>query len=105
LTKRGAMLRSASRPSSAGPESAQPERVSEEDAVDMTTYDARDKLLPHLVQSDLRSDLLYPDLHGGLPLAGQLQPVEKKLIGFSLGIGLFLLAALVIINHVFPVTP
>jgi hypothetical protein len=67
----------------------------------MTAYDARDKLLPHLVQSDLRSDLLYPDLHGGAPI-GQWQPVEKKLIGFSFGIGLLLLAVLVIINHVFP---
>jgi hypothetical protein len=67
----------------------------------MTTYDARDKLLPHLVQSDLRSELLYPDLHGGTPI-GQWHPVEKKLIGFSFGIGLLLLALLVIINHVFP---
>jgi hypothetical protein len=62
----------------------------------MTTYDAREKFLP---------DPLYPDLHGGLPAAGQLQPVEKKLIGFSFGIGLLLLAALVIINHVFPAMP
>lgn len=73
----------------------------------MTTYDANDRLLPRLVQSDLRqsdlrSELLYPDLHGGTPI-GQWQPVEKKLIGFSLGIGLLLLALLVIINHVFPV--
>jgi hypothetical protein len=84
---------------------AQIRRAGDEDAVDMTTYDAREKLLPHLAQSELRADLLYPDLHGGLPVTGQLQPVEKKLIGFSLGIGLLLLAALVIINHVFPVTP
>ena len=70
----------------------------------MSTYAAKDTVLAQLTQSDLRSELLYPDLHGGLPAAdpGQWQPVEKKLIGFSLGIGLFLLAALVIVNHVFP---
>ena len=32
-----------------------------------------------------------------------LLPVEKKLIGFSLGIGLALLIVLVAINHLFPV--
>ena len=32
----------------------------------------------------------------------ELQPAEKKLIGFSFGIGLFLLAALLVVNHVFP---
>jgi len=71
----------------------------------MTAYDAREKLLPRLAQSELRPDLLYPDLHGGLPAAGHLQPVEKKLIGFSLGIGLLLLAALFLINHVLPLAP
>jgi hypothetical protein len=34
--------------------------------------------------------------------AEPLLPVEKKLIGWSLGIGLVLLAILVIVNHVFP---
>ena len=53
-----------------------------------------------LAQSDLRSELLYPDLHGAVP--SPWQPAERKLIGFSLGIGLVLLAALVIVNHVFP---
>jgi hypothetical protein len=33
-----------------------------------------------------------------------LLPIEKKLIGWSLGIGLFLLAALVVVTHFFPVT-
>ncbi len=32
-----------------------------------------------------------------------LLPVEKKLIGWSLGIGLALLAVLVVLNHLFPV--
>jgi hypothetical protein len=78
-------------------------RAREEDAAEMTTYDAREKVLPPFAQSDLRSELLYPDLHGGLAVVSQLQPVEKKLIGFSFGIGLLLLAALVVINHFFPV--
>jgi hypothetical protein len=70
----------------------------------MASYAAKESVLSQLTQSDLRSELLYPDLHGGEPLtrSGRLQPVERKLIGFSFGIGLVLLAALVIINHVFP---
>ena len=66
----------------------------------MATYAAKELLLTQQPQSDLRSEFLYPDLHGALP--GDLQPAEKKLIGFSFGIGLFLLAALVIVNHVLP---
>ena len=31
-----------------------------------------------------------------------LLPIEKKLIGWSLGIGLVLLAVLAIVNHLFP---
>jgi hypothetical protein len=31
-----------------------------------------------------------------------LLPIEKKLIGWSLGIGLVLLVALAIVNHLFP---
>ena len=34
--------------------------------------------------------------------AEPLLPVEKKLIGWSLGIGLMLLVLLAIINHLFP---
>ena len=73
----------------------------------MATYAAKESLLTQQAQSDLRSELLYPDLHGTVsdmgrdPKLAQLQPAEKKLIGFSFGIGLFLLAALVIVNHVF----
>jgi hypothetical protein len=33
-----------------------------------------------------------------------LLPIEKKLIGWSLGIGIVLLAILVLINHFAPVT-
>ena len=33
-----------------------------------------------------------------------LLPVEKKLIGWSLGIGLFLLVVLAFVNHLFPVS-
>ena len=33
-----------------------------------------------------------------------LLPVEKKLIGFSLGIGLVLLVVLAVINHFVPAT-
>ena len=73
----------------------------------MATFAAKQKALSHLAQSDLRSELLYPDLHGAVPSSGsgQWQTIEKKLIAFSLGIGAFLLTALVIVNHVFPPTP
>jgi hypothetical protein len=73
----------------------------------MATYAAKELLLTQQAPSDLRSELLYPDLHGALPdmargaKLGELQPAEKKLIGFSFGIGLVLLVALVIVNHVF----
>ena len=33
-----------------------------------------------------------------------LLPVEKKLIGWSLGIGVVLLVVLLLVNHYFPVT-
>jgi len=35
--------------------------------------------------------------------AEPLLPVEKKLIGWSLGVGLALLALLVLVNHLIPV--
>jgi hypothetical protein len=78
------------------------------DAAEMSTYAAKESVLTQLTQSDLRPELLYPDLHGAVPDmshdagSGQLQPIERKLIGFSLGIGLLLLVALVVVNHVFP---
>ena len=69
----------------------------------MATYAAKKSALTQQAPSDLRSELVYPDLHGTVPDMGrdELQPAEKKLIGFSFGIGLFLLAALLIANHVF----
>ena len=33
-----------------------------------------------------------------------LLPIEKKLIGWSLGIGIALLVILIAVNHLFPVT-
>jgi hypothetical protein len=33
-----------------------------------------------------------------------LLPIEKKLIGWSLGIGVVLLIVLAVVNHFFPVT-
>ena len=70
----------------------------------MATYAAKQKVLSSVTQSDLRSELLYPDLHGGASGIGasECQSIEKKLIGFSLGIGLFLIALLAIANHLFP---
>ena len=47
-----------------------------------------------------RADLQEELRHAG---AEPLLPIEKKLIGWSLGIGLFLLVALGVINHFFPV--
>jgi hypothetical protein len=43
-----------------------------------------------------------PDLREATSAAEPLLPVEKKLIGWSLGAGLVLLALLVIINHFVP---
>jgi hypothetical protein len=36
--------------------------------------------------------------------AEPILPIEKKLIGWSLGTGLVLLVILVIVNHLFPAT-
>jgi len=36
--------------------------------------------------------------------AEPLLPIEKKLIGWSLGTGLVLLVILVLVNHLFPAT-
>jgi hypothetical protein len=49
-------------------------------------------------QSDLRHELETASIE-------PLLPVEKKLILFSLGLGLFLLVVLAAINHLFPVAP
>jgi hypothetical protein len=46
---------------------------------------------------DIRKELLNAPVE-------PLLPIEKKLIGWSLGIGLVLLVVLVLINHYAPVT-
>jgi hypothetical protein len=48
-------------------------------------------------QPDIRSELRNAAVE-------PLLPIEKKLIGWSLGIGLVLLALLVLVNHYAPVT-
>ena len=47
-------------------------------------------------QVDLRDEIAARDVE-------PLLPVEKKLIGFSLGLGLALLAILIAVNHFVPV--
>jgi hypothetical protein len=49
-------------------------------------------------QSDLRDELRTAPVE-------PLLPIEKKLIGWSLGIGLALLVVLAAINHFLPATP
>ncbi len=46
-----------------------------------------------------------PDLRGELEKAEYEPwlPIESKLVGWSLGIGVSLLAVLAVINHLFPV--
>ena len=43
-----------------------------------------------------------PDLREATSAYEPLLPIEKKLIGWSLGVGLALLALLVVINHFAP---
>ena len=50
------------------------------------------------VQTDLREELRDAAVE-------PLLPIEKKLIGWSLTIGLVLLVGLAAINHFFPVAP
>ena len=47
----------------------------------------------------------FHDEFGGVKMEAKIEPlraIEKRLIGFSLGIGLLLLAMLVVANHFFP---
>jgi hypothetical protein len=75
----------------------------------MSTYAAKEKVLSRYAPSGLESDF-RDGLHGthvegthvGGTHVGPLLPIERKLIGFSLGIGLFLLAMLAVVNHLFP---
>jgi hypothetical protein len=43
-----------------------------------------------------------PDLREATSAYEPLLPIEKKLIGWSLGIGVGLLVILAIVNHLFP---
>jgi len=47
-------------------------------------------------QVDLRDEIAAGEIE-------PLLPIEKKLIGFSLGLGLALLAVLVAVNHFVPI--
>jgi hypothetical protein len=60
-------------------------------------YDHQENIMSQLSQSDLREEL------GTAPVE-PLLPIEKKLIVWSLSVGLVLLAVLTAINHFFPVT-
>jgi hypothetical protein len=60
-------------------------------------YDHQESIMPHFTQSDLREELRTAPVE-------PLLPVEKKLIVWSLSLGLVLLAVLAAINHFFPVT-
>jgi hypothetical protein len=60
----------------------------------MTTYD---------LGSELHSDLRVALRDEGRAAPNEpMRSLERKLIGFSLGIGLFLLAVLAVVNHFFP---
>ena len=48
----------------------------------------------------MSSTSLHEEAHGA---PEPLLPIEKKLIGISLGLGLTLLAVLLALNHLFPV--
>jgi hypothetical protein len=50
--------------------------------------------------------MTQPDIQSELEKAPSepLLPIEKKLIGWSLGLGIVLLAVLVVVNHYVPVT-
>jgi hypothetical protein len=47
-------------------------------------------------QSDLKSEIHAAEVE-------PLLPIEKKLIGWSLGLGLVLLAVLIAVNHFVPI--
>jgi hypothetical protein len=64
-------------------------------------YDYQELIMTQYAQSDLRGDL-REELRSA-PVE-PLLPVEKKLIAWSLSLGLTLLVVLAAINHFFPVT-
>jgi hypothetical protein len=61
-------------------------------------YHYTEMVMSQYIQSDLREELRSAPVE-------PLLPIEKKLIGWSLTVGLGLLVVLVAINHLFPVTP
>jgi hypothetical protein len=60
-------------------------------------YDYQELIMSQYTQSDLREELRTAPVE-------PLLPVEKKLIAWSLSLGLTLLVVLAAINHFFPVT-
>jgi hypothetical protein len=60
-------------------------------------YDYQELIMSQYGQSDLREELRTAPVE-------PLLPVEKKLIAWSLSLGLTLLVVLAAINHFFPVT-
>jgi hypothetical protein len=61
----------------------------------------------HRMSSFERTNAMtQPDIKSELEKAPYepLLPIEKKLIGWSLGVGIVLLAALIVANHYLPVT-
>jgi len=60
-------------------------------------YDYQELIMSQYSQSDLREELRTAPVE-------PLLPVEKKLIAWSLSLGLTLLVVLAAINHFFPVT-
>ena len=59
-------------------------------------YDYQELIMSQYSQSDLREELRTAPVE-------PLLPVEKKLIGFSLGLGIALLVILIAINHFVPI--
>jgi hypothetical protein len=60
-------------------------------------YDYQELIMSQYSQSDLREELRTTPVE-------PLLPVEKKLIVWSLSLGLTLLVVLAAVNHFFPVT-
>jgi hypothetical protein len=60
-------------------------------------YDYQELIMSQYTETDLREELRTAPVE-------PLLPVEKKLIAWSLSLGLALLAVLAAINHFFPAT-
>jgi hypothetical protein len=64
---------------------------------DWKMYDYQELIMSQYTETDLREELRTAPIE-------PLLPVEKKLIAWSLSLGLALLVVLAAINHFFPVT-